>query len=114
MKVAPYCTTSASITKMVLPEVRGKNLGNCSAEAGFDLPALQTLNQRALILNSKLLNNLGGHAAIVEPLYFIRAALSKGPPGKEADTIFDIRAVLIMPRVTVCGLCLESSSPGLT
>ena len=100
--------------KMVLLEVRGKNLGNCSAEAGFDLPGLQTLNQRALILNSKLLNNLGGHVAIVVPLYFIRAVLSRGPPGKEADTIFDIRAVLIMPRVTVCGLCLESSSPGLT
>ena len=52
--------------------------------------------------------------AIVEPLYFIRAALSRGPPGKEVDIVIDIIAVLIMPRVTVCGLCLESSSPGLT
>lgn len=99
---------------MVLLEVRGKNLGICSAEAGFDLPALQTLNQRALILNRKLLDNLGNHVAIAEPLYFIRAALSRGPPGKEVDIVIDIIAVLIMPRVTVCGLCLESSSPELT
>lgn len=98
---------------MVLLEVRGKSLGIRSPEAGFDLPAFQILNQRALILNRKFLSNLGGHVATVEPLYFIRTALSRGPPGREVDTIFDITAVLIMPRVAVCGLSLESSSPGL-
>lgn len=97
---------------VALLEVWGKNLGICSSEVGFDLPAVQILNQRPLILlNRKLLSNPAGQVAKVEPLCFITAVLSRDQPSMEVDATFGIRAILITLRVTVCGLCLESSSP---
>lgn len=48
---------------VVLLEVGGKNLGICSAEIDFGIPALQILNQGALIyLNRELLSNPDGHS----------------------------------------------------
>lgn len=74
---------------MALLEVWGKNLGICSAEVGFDLPAVQILNQRPLILlNRKLLSNPAGQVAKVEPLCFIMAALSRDQPSMEVDATF--------------------------
>ena len=109
------CTLLRNLSQhhiVALLEVWGKNLGICSAEVGFDLPAVQILNQRPLMFfNRKLLSNPAGQVAKVEPLCFIMAALSRDQPSMEVDTTFGIRAILIMPRVTVSRLCLESSSP---
>ena len=65
-----------------------------------------------LLLSKALLGNLGGQEAKVGPLHCIRAALSWGQHGMEVDTSSGIRAILIMPWVAGCGLCLESSGPG--